>query len=82
MKQSADEILAGVAAALREVLGKPELVLAPSTRQDDVEGWDSLAQIQLVLALGKRFGVKFTTREVMDFTDAGSIVACIERKLA
>ena len=52
------------------------------TRQDDVEGWDSLAHIQLVLALGKCFGVKFTTKEVMDWTDVGSIVRCLEGKIA
>lgn len=79
---SETEILTGVGAALGEVLGRPVVGLGPTTRQEDVEGWDSLAQIQLVLALGKRFGVKFTTREVMGFTDVGSIVACIERKRA
>lgn len=79
---SATEIEKGVDEALGEVLGRPVVGFGLTTRQDDVEGWDSLAQIQLVLALGKRFGVKFTTREVMGFTDVGSIVACIERKRA
>ena len=79
---SETEIVKGVEEALGEVLSRPVVGLGLTTRQDDVEGWDSLAQIQLVLALGKRFGVKFTTREVMGFTDVGSIVACIERKRA
>lgn len=78
---SATEIEKGVEEALGEVLGRPVVGFGLTTRQDDVEGWDSLAQIQLVLALGKRFGVKFTTREVMDFTDVGSIVASIGGKL-
>lgn len=56
------EILEGLKEALGEVLGKSTLELTMATRQDDVEGWDSLAHIQLVLALGKRFGVKFTTK--------------------
>ena len=82
MKKSADEILHELVAACRDVLGRPTLELTMTTRQDDVEGWDSLAHIQLVLALGKRFGVTFTTKDVMDWTDVGSIVRCLEGKLA
>ena len=76
------EILRVLSEVLCEVLGRPAPELAMTTRQDDVEGWDSLAHIQLVLALGKRFGVKFTTKEVMDWSDVGSIVRCLEGKLA
>ena len=76
------EILQGLREVLCEVLGKSSLELTLATRQDDVEGWDSLAHIQLVLALGKCFGVKFTTKEVMDWSDVGSIVRCLEGKLA
>ena len=76
------EILQGLRDALCEVLGKSALELSLTTRQDDVEGWDSLAHIQLVLALGKRFGVTFTTKDVMEWTDVGSIVRCLEEKRA
>ena len=76
------EILRALTEVLCEVLGKPALELTMTTRQDDVEGWDSLAHIQLVLALGKRFGVTFTTKDVMGWTDVGSIVRCLEGKVA
>ena len=82
MKKSADEILHELVAACRDVFGRPALELTMATRQDDVEGWDSLVHIQLVLALGKRFGVTFTTKDVMGWTDVGSIVRCLEGKLA
>ena len=82
MKMSADEILREMTAVCRETFVRPSLDLTMTTRQDDVEGWDSLAHIQLVLALGKRFALKFTTKEVMGWTDVGSIVRCIEGKLA
>lgn len=76
------EILRTVGDVLGGVLGKTSLEVTMSTRQDDVEGWDSLAHIQFVLALGKRFGVTFTTKDVMTWTDVGSIVRCLEGKLA
>ena len=82
MKMSADEILCEMTAVCRETFGRPSLDLTMTTRQDDVEEWDSLAHIQLVLALGKRFALKFTTKEVMGWTDVDSIVQCIEGKLA
>lgn len=76
------EILRTVSEVLGGVLGKALLEVTTTTRQDDVEGWDSLAHIQFVLALGKRFGVTFTTKDVMEWTDVGSIVRCLEEKLA
>ena len=79
---ASQEILQGLREVLCEVLGKSSLELTLATRQDDVEGWDSLAHIQLVLALSKRFGVTFTTKDVMDWADVGSIVRWLEGKVA
>jgi Acyl carrier protein len=75
------EILTELQTIFRDVLDNDEIVLAPETGADDVEEWDSLTHIQLVLAIGKHFGLQFTTEEVISWTNVGSIVSTIKGRL-
>ena len=44
----------------RDVFDDEELVVEDSTSSDDIEEWDSLSHIQLVVAVEKTFGLKLT----------------------
>lgn len=55
------DILAQVQDVFREELEVDDLVLTDETTADDVEEWDSLSHVQLVVALEKSFGIKFTS---------------------
>ena len=46
----------------RDVFDDEELVVADSTSSDDIEEWDSLSHIQLVVAVEKTFGLKLTSK--------------------
>jgi acyl carrier protein len=48
----------------------------------EVEAWDSLNHVNLVVATEKHFGIRFTTREVNALRNVGEFVALIGRKLA
>jgi len=48
----------------RDVFDNDELVLTDDMTADQVEGWDSLTHINLIIAIEKQFGVKFTTAEM------------------
>ena len=45
----------------RDVFDDDNLAVAPETSRDDVEGWDSVAQVKLVLAAEEAFGINPTT---------------------
>ena len=45
----------------------------------DVEGWDSLNHVTLVVTLEEQFDVKFTTREVMGWQNVGQMLDCRAR---
>jgi len=47
----------------------------------DVDGWDSLTHVNLVVATERQFGVRFTTKEINGLKNVGEFVALIERKL-
>ena len=48
----------------REVFGDPSIVLDDAMTAEDVDGWDSLTHINLIIAISKRFGIKFATAEI------------------
>jgi acyl carrier protein len=47
---------------------------------DDVDGWDSLSHIRLVLGVAKAFGVKFSAAEVGGLKNVGEFVEVIRAK--
>lgn len=54
--------------------------LTDKTTANDIDEWDSLSQIQLVVAIEKSFGVKFTSMEIMRWANVGEMVDCISSK--
>lgn len=76
-----DDILAKVQEIFRDELEVEDLVLTDETTADDVEEWDSLSHVQLVVALEKAFGIKFTSREILSWDNVGDLVDCIAGKM-
>lgn len=76
-----NDILARVEEIFRDELELDELELTDETTADDVEEWDSLSHIQLVVALEKDFGIKFSSREILSWDNVGDLVDCIQKKL-
>ena len=65
----------------RDVFDDDTIVIVPETTAKDIEGWDSLANIELLVAIEKRFSrVKFNTGEVANLRNVGELVAAIKRK--
>jgi acyl carrier protein len=77
-----EDILKQLTVIFRDVLDNDDLVITESTIADDVEEWDSLNHIQLVVAIEKHFKVKFTTQEIMQWKNVGEIAASIKKRLA
>ncbi len=75
-----ENVLKEVNGIFREVLDLPDLVISPETSAKDVEEWDSLNHIQLIVAIEKHFKVKFTAKEIQGWKDVGAMVECISAK--
>jgi acyl carrier protein len=76
-----EEILEKVNNIFIDVLDNDEVKLSDSTTADDVEGWDSLTHIQLVVAIEKHFRIRFTSREIQSWKNIGEMTDCIIAKI-
>ena len=75
------EILAVVTSVFREILGDETIVLEETTTAADVADWDSLTHIQLVVAVEKRFGIRFGSREIQSWATVGEMLNSIVAKV-
>lgn len=74
------EILLKVQDIFRDLLDDESIVLIAETSANDVEGWDSLTHIQLIVAIEKSFKVKFSSREILSWKNVGEMIDCIALK--
>jgi acyl carrier protein len=65
-----------------DVLDLPDLCLTAESNASNVEGWDSLAHINLVVAIEKRYNIKFALAELRDLNNVGEMADLIVKKTA
>ena len=64
-----------------DVLDLDEVELTDESKADDIEEWDSLSHIQLIVAIEKEFKIKFTSLEIMKWKNVGEMVDSMLEKL-
>ncbi|MDB5893914.1 MAG: acyl carrier protein [Rhodoferax sp.] len=77
-----DTIYTRLTPIFHDVFDDEGIVVTPALTADDVDEWDSLAHIRLVLAIEKKFGLKFSAAEVGRLKNVGEFVALIQAKSA
>lgn len=65
----------------RDVLDNPGLHLSRESSAANVDGWDSLAHINLILSIEQQFGIKFALGELEDLKNLGELIDLMEQKL-
>ncbi len=65
----------------RDVFDDEDIVVTAETTADDIEDWDSLEHINLVVAVENKFGIKFNMNEVVKFKNVGEMVEVITERV-
>lgn len=74
------EIFDKLTEIFRDVMDNEDIVVTDSTCADDIEEWDSLTQIQLVVAIEKELGIKFNSKEITTWQNVGQMVDTVMAK--
>ena len=71
------EVLSRLQGIFRDVLDNEEIVINEETTANDIEEWDSLTNVQLVVEIQKVFGKKFPAKEIIAWKSVGDIINAI-----
>ena len=76
-----EEIFRRVTEVFRDLLDNDSILLQRGTTANDIEEWDSLAHISLIVAVEKEFNVKFDIFELKSLGNVGEMVDLIKLKI-
>lgn len=73
-----NEILEKVQEVFRDVLDNEEIILTLETTSNDIEEWDSLSHIQLIVGIEDALGVEFTSQAIISWKNVGDMITYIK----
>ena len=76
-----EEIIEQLNLIFKNILDNDDVVVNYNTTASDIEEWDSLTHIQLVVAIEKHFKIRFKSSEISAFKNVGEMVKAISSKL-
>ena len=79
---SSTETLETIRLTMEDVFDIDDLVISDATTAEDIEEWDSLSHIRLVVALERKFGIKFKNSEIEGLMNVGDLVRVVDKKIA
>lgn len=78
---NSEDILKAVNEIFIDILDNEDIILTEATTAKDVEDWDSLTHIQLVVAIEKQFKVRFTSAEIQQWKNVGHMCTAIAKRV-
>jgi acyl carrier protein len=74
------EVYPKITAILREVFDRDDIEATPTLAADQVEGWDSFKQVEILIAVQEEFSLKFSSRELDSLKNVGDLVKIVVAK--
>lgn len=65
----------------RMVFADDDIMIGPATTSNDVDGWDSLSHVNLIVAVERSFNIRFAQKELLTFRNVGDLHRSIESKI-
>jgi acyl carrier protein len=75
------QIYARLADIFADVFDEDSITLTPQLSAKDVDDWDSLTHIRLILTVEKAFQIKCSTAEIGNLENVGDLVTLIQKRV-
>jgi acyl carrier protein len=75
------KVISQIEPIFQQVFNNSEISLSRETTAQDVEGWDSLNHIRLIISLEMELGITFDSNEVAELTNVGDLIDYIESQI-
>ena len=76
-----DDTFSRLQEVFRQVFDDDELVIEPKTTAADIEGWDSINHVNLVLAVERAFGVRLAASGIANLKNVGELANLLDAQL-
>jgi acyl carrier protein len=71
------EVMDGLTAIFRDIFHRPSFVLDPAWTAADLDGWDSLRHVEIVLRTEARFGIRLGAATLEGLQSIGDLAAAV-----
>lgn len=78
---SIQDIYTQLTPIFHDVFDDDDIVLSPELSAHDVDDWDSLTHIRLIVAVEKELDIKFSASEISDLENVGHFAELINEKI-
>jgi acyl carrier protein len=65
----------------QDIFNNSSLLISNNTSAKDIDGWDSLTHIRLIVSIEKKLNIRFSALEIYDLKNVGEMVELIKKKL-
>ena len=76
-----DEIIRRLTGIYHEVFNDNTIELSDEMTANDIEGWDSLTHLRLIMQIEKEFSIKFATSDIKKAGNVGQLIVAIEERI-
>ena len=77
-----EEVYERLTSVFHDVFGDDEIVLTPTLTAKDVDGWDSLTHVRLMLTVERAFSIRLSAAEIGRLDNVGDLAELISRKMS
>ena len=75
-----EEIIQRITPLFREIFNEPELQVTAELTAEQVERWDSLSNVNLVMRIEKEFSIRFALGELKKLQNVGEMIRLVQEK--
>jgi len=75
------ELLERLNSIFCEVFDDDDIRINLEMTANDVDGWDSLSHVNLIVTIESKFNIRFSQKELLTFKNVGDLLNCIRCKI-